>query len=153
MGFSDSLKKLSGSIVSSKTFKTGDISRAAGIGRGAGKSGQNLFDISRGKNIGSALTNEGQAGLKSATIVGSLYSGAANVLATQDMLDKGSGARPPSVGEGPGVGAGNTEAQRESRRRAVAAAASRRKGSRTVTTTPLGVTEFAGTSKKRLLGE
>lgn len=70
-----------------------------------------------------------------------------------DVLNPGGGSTPPPVGGDTGVGAGDSEAVRRSRIKAIADARARRAGSQTVTTTPLGTTAKAATSKKKLLGE
>jgi len=69
------------------------------------------------------------------------------------LLDKPGRTDAPSAVSSPGTGSETSTRTQEAREQAILEARQRRGMSSTVTTTPLGVTSFAGTSKKKLIGE
>ena len=69
------------------------------------------------------------------------------------LLDKPGRTDAPSAVSSPGTGSETSTRTQEAREQAILEAKQRRGMSSTVTTTPLGVTSFAGTSKKKLIGE
>ena len=151
-------KSISGGALSKKT-KTGKISLVARMGTRMGSLANPMAPFSASLF---AASGDGKSGRTGRAIAGAFspVMVAGEKLATSEGQDKvrnflsgDGGEDPPSVGAGPGVGSGTNEAIVASRRRAVAAAAARKKASQTVTTTPLGATGKADTSKKKLLGE
>ena len=78
---------------------------------------------------------------------------AAALGAFSHLFEKPGRTDAPSAVSSPGTGSETSTRTQEAREQAILEARQRRGMSSTVTTTPLGVTSFAGTSKKKLIGE
>ena len=130
---SGKLQKTQGKTAAFSLLAGGDpLTSTAGQAYFAKKDAPGVFDSVRGVGAAGAVSGLG---------------------AFSHLLDKPGRTDAPSAVSSPGTGSETSTRTQEAREQAILEARQRRGMSSTVTTTPLGVTSFAGTSKKKLIGE